>query len=701
MAARPRLERIDQALFGYRDGHRLLSATADLSSADRRLLVRETDNPDAGRTRSWESLLSGYPLPSGRYALSMTWPAWEMPRPGCVWTHTLLLDEHALSTTQPTSLLALFCRPNGPEPALDDFAQPLDTATKSIASARPLGGPAYEWACALTWAFFDPPIRPVRATRVELEDPDRHRVLLTVWAAAWPTLRGHVSFIDAPRTPRRLGDDAFDLQLHQAIRVGKPEDDARVLSGIPKAKPPSWALDLVTESTKPDGLTVFLAAYGSDLGADRGVLPAVVEIYTASVAPRPGAGVAQSLADRLGSAFPDPASALRLKKELLGAARRGMPVTETDRLTALVNTREFAAFDSEDLEIGPRALASLTGRSVADLAEVLTSITDPKQPLAHEFVAAVSEAINQTQMRKLATVAPEAALSLVRAHPALAHDPVLWKSMAPEKLWSAVTSQRGRRQRGDLLRAIIESGAKLDPAIVTRSWRNTEPALLQALAVADADPSTRKAWLAQIEPVYIVDYLRESGDRAPKLLALALEQLDAAEIARLDPAVLRGALVADATPGTAAAVLQASRQMTADPYWAEVAILAYDRVAGFARAGELGSAVARISPEDPDLRSKDVLARVARDLNHDLRHGAWPSLAALELSDRSGFRALMAADRRAALAREVLVSAASQGTPIKAWQREVLNRSIAERADRDSLFKVLQGLGRAVFPFGG
>src|SRR4051794_28743169 len=105
-----------QALFGYEDGHRLLASSDELSPADRRLLVRQTDSPDAGKVQGWAELLAGYPLPSGLFALTLTWPAPEMPRPGCVWTHALLFTEEALGAIDPPSVPLSFRRPTGPIP---------------------------------------------------------------------------------------------------------------------------------------------------------------------------------------------------------------------------------------------------------------------------------------------------------------------------------------------------------------------------------------------------------------------------------------------------------------------------------------------------------------------------------------------------------------------------------------------------------
>ena len=46
-----------------------------------------------------DSYLCGYPLQSaGKYVLARTWLAPELPRPGCVWTHSLVLDNQAIAS---------------------------------------------------------------------------------------------------------------------------------------------------------------------------------------------------------------------------------------------------------------------------------------------------------------------------------------------------------------------------------------------------------------------------------------------------------------------------------------------------------------------------------------------------------------------------------------------------------------------------
>jgi GTPase-associated protein 1, N-terminal domain type 1 len=64
---------------------------------------------------SSDSYWSGLPMPKlGRFVLMRTWPAPEMSRPGCVWTHALLLDTAIFEELQDLSALRqLTRRPDG------------------------------------------------------------------------------------------------------------------------------------------------------------------------------------------------------------------------------------------------------------------------------------------------------------------------------------------------------------------------------------------------------------------------------------------------------------------------------------------------------------------------------------------------------------------------------------------------------------
>ena len=107
---------IQQTLHGYSDGHRLLAASCRVPRDAESLMLILSDLSGPGGGDQFDPYLTGYPLEStGRYALAYTWPAPEMGRPGCVWTHTLLLGEELLADmNNPEEFLKLFRRPTAP-----------------------------------------------------------------------------------------------------------------------------------------------------------------------------------------------------------------------------------------------------------------------------------------------------------------------------------------------------------------------------------------------------------------------------------------------------------------------------------------------------------------------------------------------------------------------------------------------------------
>lgn len=66
-----------------------LSAVAENTG---RISWRDCDLSGPAFRTGFESYLTGYPLKTfGLYCFARTWFALELPRPGCVWTHTLII----------------------------------------------------------------------------------------------------------------------------------------------------------------------------------------------------------------------------------------------------------------------------------------------------------------------------------------------------------------------------------------------------------------------------------------------------------------------------------------------------------------------------------------------------------------------------------------------------------------------------------
>jgi hypothetical protein len=90
---------IHQMLHGYNQGHNLIQASLVLpSSEDMDCITTLSDWSEYVNPQDEADYITVYPLDNSEYyVIAKTWHASEMKRPGCVWTHSLLISFHQLS----------------------------------------------------------------------------------------------------------------------------------------------------------------------------------------------------------------------------------------------------------------------------------------------------------------------------------------------------------------------------------------------------------------------------------------------------------------------------------------------------------------------------------------------------------------------------------------------------------------------------
>ncbi len=291
-------DRVDQALFGYSDGHRQIAASVNLPAADLYRLSAASDLATGTKLAPDESYITGVPLEESKhYALIRTWPAPELARPGCVWSHVLLLDARVLgSRTDLHDLLQCFRRPRGdfkayavPVPLEARLTEPpaidkheLQRAIQDYYSGRP----------ALLSAALDQKIA--------------EGIVTAIWSQQWPRLRAAFAFRTA-RTERRKSDlIQYDVQLTSPGDVNPPE-------GIPSDWAIAGARDAATGQVTD--LRRFLWRYGRDILAARSCYPMLVELFLLG---RGHQNIATEHALRVFRCLPDPNDGEILKKDILG-----------------------------------------------------------------------------------------------------------------------------------------------------------------------------------------------------------------------------------------------------------------------------------------------------------------------------------------------------------------------------------------------
>ena len=207
-SARPII--LHQALHGYAGGHRQLALSTTLKSRDQRALLALSDISGPGGRLDEEGYLTGFPLSeSGYYALARTWPAPEMPRPGCVWTHTLLIDFLDLGAIEALSdLLFLFRRPISTS-EVPDYSEPKRLRSSEHSSIPTI---AERWTRRVLAALYGKAKSRIIASRSEAKIEDS---VMALWSQQWPMLRRSFRFCTFAIGDRDRSSEGggFDLQV--------------------------------------------------------------------------------------------------------------------------------------------------------------------------------------------------------------------------------------------------------------------------------------------------------------------------------------------------------------------------------------------------------------------------------------------------------------------------------------------------------
>jgi hypothetical protein len=682
---------VHQALYGYDDGHRLLAASRSLPSEDRRWLLRQTDSPDAGTGSIWTELLAGYPLPSGRYAWAMTWPAPEVPRPGCVWTHVLIFEPEDLRSDRALPLAA-FARPFDLESARGRYREPVELPSSPANGAlEPILGSALT---TVLWAFYEPPSVPVRIGRVHLPDGARHILLTAPWRVAWPELRQRLSFADAPNTPRQLPDGPYDLLLQSTARK-RAADDERVIDGVLPTKPPRWVEDLAADTATAGGLRDFIAEFGPLLVPERESMVPVVQCWRwlSNTGTESDAEMSRLLAavSRISVRSSDPLAVVqRLLDTVVAPAGCERPVDVVALLRGLVASSEATSLlDAVDVA---RLTKLVLAERPEELHHVLSAVRSPLSEAGDRFLNQLTVGLEGKALKAWLVADPAGVVALLRLRPTFAQNPEIWQALKPDDAWEALRRVRGKKQRVEVITSIAEAGLSLDVDRVATEWKDVVPLVAARLLSDNVTDERLWPWLDSLTLSEKRELL-SNANGAVDLAEAVIRRLEPHQIARWPLVDLRAVTAHTRDPLVQAKLFLAALANVTKPTWAEVAVGVYGSLyeSAVAEGGvRLGAARELLAELERDSRPDwDVGARLARALNRALKNGRWPAAAALGCRNESAFRALLESDDRAGLARRILEALLKEPIAMEDWQRSALFETTTQNADRDALADLL------------
>ncbi len=535
---------IHQTLHGYDRGHRLLCSSVELSTVAHRTLLYLSDLSGTGRADGFEVYLTGYPIfDMGVYVLARTWEAPELERPGCVFTHTLIIGFAELAQiANLNTLLALFRRPDG---LFDAGAYSVPLLYNETHAKIRLPN-EFQVTALLTalYAHGEQPVVIASEQSTEWEDS-----ILSVWSQMWPRLRRHFLFSTGSLGPRSLDGIPFDLQVipqRWQIRMAREFPDSAWLDAENAGQEsPDW-LKLLSVDIRAQGITElqkFLRYYGADLPPSRAVLGPLLHAYcwhSEATQEQVSSVEIRGLLATLAKAFPNPQTASRLKADVLGQRAINSPADigrERALLKALATTPDFAAFDATALRCVERGQDLWLAHSQEAISLLSDLANAERNPLGDLILDGVGNSLAVVDVPRLLDGHPELIRRWLPQHVEWLVVPTLWEQSldSQRRLLRQVAEQRTTLspQLADILAAVIIRGSdKLAHDALEILGGGIVELILDSIANDKINLPLPAAWRAVLsaEPQQLVRWLVAKRP-SPRVVALIMQLLDPSSLA--------------------------------------------------------------------------------------------------------------------------------------------------------------------------
>jgi hypothetical protein len=426
--------RVQQALFGYREGHNLVAASVPLPPSVRHFLATITDASGSETPEGFNIIYTGLPVPqTDFYALFCTWPAPEMPRPGCVWSHVLLVELADLARMPDLSVLPGLCLRPKPKSPFSDYEHPLTLSAHESALYQPSAEVQLR-SCSLLTALYVQPDNGI----IFLAEQSAlwEATVFAIWSQQWPRLRRNFAFSTGSLGDRRLAGVAFDLQVAPSgslslwRRSGLPTIVLEPSPNAPSPPAPSWTStvqnDLTADSSSP--LRRFLFTYGSDIEKPRHAFARLATAYE-----RLFLDSSDDWREKLraiGENFPIQSEGVRLKEWLVKSSKSPDQKQNLERAWAtssfLLDAPEASAYASISIDHSDWAQVLWDNKRDEVLSLFARLVRQREKPITTAFAAAVANILQPGDLRSIAARYPELIPILLSYRPALAHDTSTW-----------------------------------------------------------------------------------------------------------------------------------------------------------------------------------------------------------------------------------------------------------------------------------
>jgi hypothetical protein len=542
---------VEQTLHGYMEGHRLLASSAELPKPALRTMLVLSDMSGSNVAPGFESYVTGYPVDeTDFYAFARTWYAHEMNRPGCAWTHTLLIRTKDIGEIPCLDNLVIeFRRPQGAQVVTGSYEKRIWLSpTLAFHAAYPshssacLHGPVVSQLVKRLYG--DPKCPPILLLcdhSRECED-----LILSLWSQQWPALRRYFTFCSGSLANRLIAEKPFDLQaiprkIARSIEREVPTAySIDIGNDLPDETGHTWVATVTKDITsdKPTAFRRYLWAVGEQSHPTRSDLHRLANLYGVVQRVNEHEALFETLLSELAAHYPDAEDGVAVKAAILGPSTNGRStlienISESDMLCALAHFDRPSALSAESLQLRSRAQA-LWHEDAEFQGCVRRLLTTHVNPLGEELLAGVADVISPAELVRFSRGDHRLVFAFVERKPALVYGRELWAG-EPDYQRELFDHVRHAPVASDMVQAMVRAmlEARVDVVAPDVYAHLGTPVLRVFLDWYSDRTETQiegayRSWIGLIgkAPGETLDWLRSSGHWRAGTLRLIASELD-------------------------------------------------------------------------------------------------------------------------------------------------------------------------------
>lgn len=488
-----------------------------------------------------ESAFSGYPVAGGGFhCFAMTWQAFEMPRPGCVWTHSLIISDTDLAHIRSLSdIISLFRRPTL-NTDYQIYSMPLEIRN----NGKKQPPPPREIIDLLLSTYYGSNKKGI--VQIDVSTKLAERSLLAFSSQQWPKLRRKFSFYLGYEGKKNSDFEIF-------IQLGRNMSQSILQSSTANTHfqgSTDWitlaAIDIL-EANPESSLRTFLRSFGSDFEDVRQAFIPLVRIFIVLFHESPSATV---VLKEMAAHFANEADAKRLKSETF--AKNGQFAIQIGGEPSIL--KSIVAMDEANCL--PKDIANVETRS-EDLAishwndalPLAIASTHLKSESAHAFLSGFAAALATVESRQN-TAPVDLILELIEIRPSLLELNGIWNRPESEQM---VLGQKLANMRisgesfANVVALLLKNRSWSVLVYLARQYRDAVLlGILVHLRASENDgiwlPST--IWDSLYSASELIIYLGKSGRLSPQGLLIASAILDprSPDVLQLDSTIWLSAI---------------------------------------------------------------------------------------------------------------------------------------------------------------